>query len=131
MNNLKELKYKHKYKNLKKEKNKLEAKYEEELEELTEKIIALKIENKEFKDKFYTIEKLKKNQKSYTCCDDMSFMTMKKAKKLELKVKSVKENEYCMGVDSQSKIERVSFTMIKFEDIKFLIHFEIGNKVVF
>ncbi|CAG8776013.1 11746_t:CDS:1, partial [Cetraspora pellucida] len=126
-------------------KNKLEAKYKKEIEELTEKIVALKIENKELKDKFYTIEKLKKNQKSYTCqcnvkingieikvcinsgCDDMSFMTMKKAKKLGLKVKSVKEDEYCMDVGSQSKIEGICSTIIEFEDIKFPIHFEIGN----
>ncbi|CAG8770805.1 8798_t:CDS:2, partial [Cetraspora pellucida] len=70
-------------------KNKLEAEYEEEIEELTEKIIN-DIEIKVCID---------------SDCDDMSFMMMKKAKKLGLKVKSVKEDEYCMDVGGQSKIE--------------------------
>ncbi|CAG8718926.1 15488_t:CDS:2, partial [Cetraspora pellucida] len=87
----------------------------------------------ELKNKFYTIEKLKKKQKSYTCqcnvkinnietnvcidsgCDGMSYMTMKKAKKLGLQIKQADENDYCMGVGGQSKIEGVSSTIIEFD----------------
>ncbi|CAG8583188.1 21446_t:CDS:2 [Cetraspora pellucida] len=113
--------------------------------ELKDKLASLKIENNELKNKFYMIEKLKKKQKPYTCqcdvkindietnicinsgCNEMSFMTMKKAKKLGLKIKPADENDYCMGVGGQSKIEGVSSTIIEFDGIKFPIHFEIGN----
>ncbi|CAG8679483.1 3595_t:CDS:1 [Cetraspora pellucida] len=145
MKALKDLKYKQKYKHLKKEKEKLKNYYKNEFEELEDKLASLKIENDELKNKFYTIEKLKKKQKLYTCqynvkindietnvcidsgCDRMSFMTMKKAKKLGLKIKPADKNDYCIGVGGQSKIEGVSSTTIEFDSIKFSIHFEIGN----
>ncbi|CAG8833686.1 20912_t:CDS:1, partial [Cetraspora pellucida] len=38
-------------------------------------------------------------------CDKMSFMTMKKTKKLELKIKPADKNNYCISVGGQSKIE--------------------------
>ncbi|CAG8737541.1 11622_t:CDS:2, partial [Cetraspora pellucida] len=60
-------------------------------------------------------------------CDGMSFMTMKKAKKLGLKIKPTDENDYCMGVGGQSKIEGVCSTTIEFDSFKFPINFEIGN----
>ncbi|CAG8848487.1 33473_t:CDS:1, partial [Gigaspora margarita] len=61
-------------------------------------------------------------------CDDLSFMSLKQAKKLNLKLKKYDQEAYTFGVSGRTKTYRTCKTFIEFENIKIPITFEIGEQ---